>query len=178
MRLRDRYGNHSAGDDLRLPRHTTSGTADSLHSDAPALAPNLSRAHTHTAINPPADEDRSHYDQLSPHGLGSACKNRSRPASPPPPSPYVLDDPRPPNHLCNAVKEKADDALLYVDAPHPFDRLPLPGCCPCLFLQLDPTNRPIYSEQCTKKVTTSERSRGICSGPRPDATMAGKQWKE
>src|ERR1700677_1709208 len=158
MRLRDRYESHSAGDDLRLPRHTTSGTADSLHSDAPALAPNLSPAHTHTAINPPADEDRSHYDQLSPHGLGSVRKNHSRPASPPPPSPYVRDDARPPNHLCNAVKEKADDALLYAGALHPSARLPVPRCCPCLFLQLPPTNRSIYSEQRTQKVTTSDRS--------------------
>src|SRR5277367_4012706 len=185
MHLRDRNGSHSAGGDLRLPRRTTSETAHSLRIDAPTPALNLCLAHTRTAINPPGVVGRLHLGPLSPHGLGWAHKNHSRPAFPPTPSLFAQDEALSLGHPRTAPPSPADDVLAYANEPHPSAPLRSLGC-PYLFLHPHPDNKQIYPEGRTKKVTTSDRSeaewrdlqllRSNCSQLRPSSSShVGKQ---
>src|ERR1700727_3071714 len=155
MRLRDRYGNQTAGDDLRLLRRTTSETAHSLRNDAPAPGLNLCHAHTRTAINPPADVGQLRLAQLSPHRLAQVRKSPSHLASPPPPSPSARDEALSPDHRHTALPSTADDVLACANEPHPFDQL-RSHCCPYPFLQPHPASKLIIPTGCTKKVTGSQ----------------------
>src|ERR1700678_965597 len=150
MRLRDRYGNQTAGDDLRLLRRTASETAHSLRSDAPAPGLNLCHAHTRTAINPPADVGRLHLGPLPLRGLGSAHRNHSRPASPPGPSPRAPDEALSLDHPRTELPSPADDVQAYADEPLLFAQL-RSHCCPYLFLQLHPGNKTDLSTRTHQK---------------------------
>src|ERR1700728_4780478 len=163
MRRRDRCESPKAGDDSLSLRRTTSGTARSPRSDALTRAQIQSHGYTHTAINPPAIADRSHHVPLAPLGHESARKNHSPSASPLPPSPCAPDEALPPDHQCNAVPSTAEDVPPCADALLASLQHLLPRCCPYLFIQLHPLNQSICSLGCTKKVTASDRSRGICS---------------
>src|ERR1700751_4776533 len=163
MRQRDRCESRKASDDSPSLRRTTSGTVRSLRSDALTHAQIQSHAYTHTAINPPASADRSHHDPLAPRGQASARKNHSPPAFPLPPSPCPPDEALPPDRQCSAVPSTAEDVLPCADEPLSSPEYLLPRRCPCLFIQPHPPNQAICSLACTKKVTGSERSRGICS---------------
>ena len=158
MRRRDRCESRKANDDSLSLRRTTSGMARSLCSDALTLAQIQSLAYTHTAINPPANADRSHHVPLAPLGHESARKNHSPPAFPLPPSPCAPDEALSPDHQCNAVPSTAEDVLPCADAPLSSPEHLLLHCCPCLFIQLHPHNQSILFGGCTKKVTASERS--------------------
>src|SRR6202030_2683076 len=158
MRLRDRNESHSADDDLRLHRRTSSETEHSLRIDAPTPGLNLCRARTRTAINLPADVGRLHLGPLPPHGHGSAHKNHLRPAAPPRPSLCAQDAALSLNHLHTALPSPADDVLACAAEPHP-SALLRSRCCPYFFLHPHPGNKPIYPTGRTKKVTTSDRTR-------------------
>src|ERR1700688_1611302 len=119
MHLRDPCGSLTANDDSPLHPRTASERARSLRNDAPAPVPNQSLVHMHTAIIPPANADRSHRDPLLLAELGSAYKNRSHPASPPPSSPCVLDEPIPPDHPRTAIPSPPDYAPACATEPHP-----------------------------------------------------------
>src|ERR1700692_661877 len=181
MRRRDRCESRKANDDSLSLRRTTSGTARSLRSDALTHAQIQSHGYTHTAINPPANADRSHHVPLDPLGHESARKNHSPPAFPLPPSPSAPDEALPPDHQCNAVPSTAEDVLPCADAPLSSPEHLLLRCCPCLFIQLHPPHQSICWGGCTKKVTASERSRpvpacrgGICSFYPPATTFRPK----
>src|ERR1700682_2024338 len=133
MRLRDRKESHSADDDLRLHRRTSSQAEHSLRIDAPTPGLTLCRAPTRTAINPPADVGRLHLGPLLPHGHGSAHKNHLRPTGPPRPLRRAPDGGLSLNHLHTALPSPADDVLACAGEPHP-SALLRSRCCPYFFL--------------------------------------------